>query len=148
VAAGALFVDERDRVMLVRPTYKEHWDIPGGYVEEGESPLQACVREVAEELGLRVEITRLLAVDWAPRPDEGDKMLFVFDGGRLNADQLSAIVFEDGEIDEWAFVDDSQLDELTIPRLARRIRATLKARREAQATYLEQGTTPFDQQTA
>src|SRR3954447_26147436 len=108
VAAGALFVDEQDRVMLVRPTYKPYWDVPGGYVEEGESPLQACVREVAEELGLRVEITRLLAVDWAPRPEEGDKMLFVFDGGRLTADQLAAIVFEDGEIGEWAFVDDSQ----------------------------------------
>jgi ADP-ribose pyrophosphatase YjhB (NUDIX family) len=48
VAAGALFVDEQDRVMLVRPTYKPYWDVPGGYVEKGESPLQACIREVAE----------------------------------------------------------------------------------------------------
>lgn len=134
--------------MLVRPTHKEHWDIPVGYVEEGESPLQACVREVAEELGLRVEITRLLTVDWAPRPDEGDKMLFVFDGGRLTADQLAAIVFEDGEIGEWTFVDDSQLDDLTIPRLVRRIRATPQARREAQTAYLEQGTVPVDRQSA
>jgi len=50
VAADALFVDEQDRVMLVRPTYKNHWDIPGGYVEEGKTPLQACMREVSEEL--------------------------------------------------------------------------------------------------
>ena len=42
-------------------------------------------------------------------------MLFVFDGGHLSTDQLSGIVFKDGEIDEWAFVDDSQLDSLTIP---------------------------------
>ena len=54
--------------MLVRPTYKEYWDIPGGYVEEGESPLQACIREVDEELGVRVEITRLLTVDWCTLP--------------------------------------------------------------------------------
>ncbi|MBQ1042754.1 NUDIX hydrolase [Micromonospora sp. C72] len=129
-------------MMLVRPTYKSHWDIPGGYVEEGESPLAACGREVYEELGLRVAIGALLTVDWAPRPDEGDKMLFVFDGGMLTTDQLAAIAFRDGEIAEWAFVEDHQLDELTIPRLARRIRATMQARKQTRTTYLEEGASP------
>lgn len=142
MAAGALFVDEQERMMLVRPTYKSHWDIPGGYVEEGESPLAACGREVYEELGLRVAIGALLTVDWAPRPDEGDKMLFVFDGGMLTTDQLAAIAFRDGEIAEWAFVEDHQLDELTIPRLARRIRATMQARKQTRTTYLEEGASP------
>ncbi|MET8121387.1 NUDIX hydrolase [Micromonospora sp. NPDC005291] len=142
VAAGALFVDEQERMMLVRPTYKAHWDIPGGYVEQGESPLQACAREVYEELGLRVAIGALLTVDWAPRPDEGDKMLFVFDGGMLTSDQLASVAFRDGEIAEWAFVEDRQLDELTIPRLARRLRASMHARREARTAYLEEGVLP------
>lgn len=142
VAAGALFVDERDRLMLVRPTYKSHWDIPGGYVEQGESPLSACVREVYEELGLHVAVGPLLTVDWAPRPDEGDKVLFIFDGGMLTPDQLSAISFRDGEIAEWAFVADEQLDELTIPRLARRLRATMQARRQTRSAYLEEGAIP------
>ena len=48
VAAGVLFFDEQGRVMLVDPTYKPGWEIPGGYVEAGESPLEACVREVKE----------------------------------------------------------------------------------------------------
>lgn len=52
VAAGALFLDSGGRVLLVHPTYKDIWDIPGGYVERGESPAAACRREVAEELGL------------------------------------------------------------------------------------------------
>ncbi|MEU4679369.1 hypothetical protein [Micromonospora sp. NPDC023737] len=69
----------------------------------------------------------LLTVDWAPRPDEGDKLLFVFDGGTLTADQLSAVSSRDGEIAEWAFVEDGQLDELTIPRLARRLRVSMRA---------------------
>lgn len=142
VAAGALFVDDRERIMLVRPTYKPYWDIPGGYVELGESPLSACVREVEEELGLKVKISDLLSVDWAPRDDEGEKMLFVFDGGRLTTDQLERIVFADGEISEWRFVDDATLDVLTIPRLARRLRATLAARRLARTAYLEQGAVP------
>lgn len=86
MAAGALFVDEADRVLLVEPSYKNYRDIPGGYVEEGESPLQACAREVREELGIKAAIGRLLVVDWAPNPGEGDKLLFLFDGGLLSTD--------------------------------------------------------------
>jgi 8-oxo-dGTP diphosphatase len=38
IAAGALFSDEHDRVLLVQPSYKDMWEIPGGYVEPSESP--------------------------------------------------------------------------------------------------------------
>ena len=142
VAAGALFVDDQDQVLLLHPTYKSYWEIPGGYIETAESPLAACRREVEEELGLQVEIKSLLAIDWAPHPEEGDKMLFVFDGGRLSPEQLAAIKFADSEIDEWSFVPESQLDELTIPRLARRIRQAMQARREQRTVYLQEGGVP------
>jgi ADP-ribose pyrophosphatase YjhB (NUDIX family) len=42
MAAGALFFDAADRILMVEPTYKDYWDIPGGYVETGESPLHAA----------------------------------------------------------------------------------------------------------
>ncbi|MEV4013370.1 NUDIX hydrolase [Nonomuraea angiospora] len=70
-AAGVLFFDEAGHVLLVRPTYKPYMDIPGGYVEPGETPHQACVREVREELGIQPAIGRLLVVDWAPLPQAG-----------------------------------------------------------------------------
>lgn len=35
MAAGALFFDDADRVLLVEPSYKDYRDIPGGYVETG-----------------------------------------------------------------------------------------------------------------
>jgi 8-oxo-dGTP diphosphatase len=83
MAAGVLIRDTDDNVLLVKPTYKDGWDIPGGYVEPGESPAQACSRELVEELGLRSPVGRLLVVDWAPHPDEGDKVLWIFDGGTM-----------------------------------------------------------------
>jgi 8-oxo-dGTP diphosphatase len=141
VAAGALFTDAGGRVMLVRPTYKPYWDIPGGYAEPRESPKSACLREVREELGLRVSIGRLLSVDWAPHPDEGDKILFIFDGGSLSDDQLAAIAFRDGEIAEYRFVPPGEIERLTIPRLARRLLTTLNLSRDGQlSAYLEDGT--------
>src|SRR5258707_14543061 len=90
VAAGVLIRDGSDRVLLVKPSYKAGWEIPGGYVEPGESPKQAARREVHEELGIDTPIGRLLVVDWAPHPDEGDKVLFIFDGGELGDENVSS----------------------------------------------------------
>ncbi|MEU8896894.1 NUDIX hydrolase [Nocardia sp. NPDC048505] len=41
IGAGALFVDESDRVLLVEPTYQDYWEVPGGIVEADEPPYAA-----------------------------------------------------------------------------------------------------------
>ncbi|WP_435610307.1 NUDIX domain-containing protein [Streptomyces sp. C10-9-1] len=139
MAAGALFFDEEDRVMLVEPSYKDYRDIPGGYVEEGESPRQACAREVQEELGIAPHIGRLLVVDWAPNPGEGDKVLYLFEGGRLSADDRRQIALQADELRGYDFHDADRVPELTIPRLARRIAAGIEARVNGLTAYLEHG---------
>lgn len=142
MAAGALFFDDADRVLLVDPSYKDYRDIPGGYVEKGESPLHACAREVHEELGIEPAIGRLLVVDWAPNPGEGDKVLYLFDGGRLTADECRHIELQADELRGYAFHDVEELPELTIPRLVRRITAGIEARAHGVTAYLEHGVAP------
>ena len=39
---------------------REEWELPGGRLEAGEDPVAACVREIDEELGLAVRVTRIL----------------------------------------------------------------------------------------
>ena len=89
---------ERGRVLLVHPTYKDTWDVPGGYVERGESPAAACRRELKEELGIDRAPLRLLNVDWAPNDREGDKLLFLFDCGPLGDDE-ARITLQADELD-------------------------------------------------
>jgi len=137
VAAGVLFFDDTGRIMLVRPTYKEFWDIPGGYVEAGETPTQAAAREVREEIGIEVEVGPLLAADWAPHPDEGDKLLLVFDGGTLTGRQRAAIRLQPEELHSYAFHDPVEAVVLLIPRLGRRVGAALEAHRAGRTAYLE-----------
>jgi 8-oxo-dGTP pyrophosphatase MutT (NUDIX family) len=49
-----------DRILLVRHTYGSRaWDLPGGAIKRREAPIDAAVREVAEELGLDI-------ADWRP----------------------------------------------------------------------------------
>jgi 8-oxo-dGTP diphosphatase len=140
-AAGALFFDDQDRVMLVRPTYKEYLDIPGGYVEPGETPYEACVREVKEELGIEPPIGRLLVADWAPHPTEGDKILFIFDGGQLSAEHLVNVRLDPGELAEKSFHAADELPTLLIDRLRHRILSALEARQQGMTIYLERGRT-------
>ncbi|WP_281945196.1 NUDIX domain-containing protein [Streptomyces olivaceus] len=142
MAAGALFFDAAGRILMVEPTYKDYWDIPGGYVETGESPLHAAVREVREELGITPPLGRLLAVDWAPNEAEGDKVLYLFDGGQLSQDQLASIELQQDELKSFAFVAADQLSERTIPRLARRIAAAVSSRTDTAPAYLEHGEEP------
>jgi 8-oxo-dGTP diphosphatase len=134
VAAGALFLDDQGRVLLVRPTYKSTWDIPGGYVERGESPATACRRELDEELGIDRQPLQLLSVDWAPNSNEGDKLLFIFDCGELGTDE-ARIELDTAELDQWKWVHLDQLDDYVLDRIARRIRSTTRA----DGVYLEHG---------
>ncbi|WP_328768629.1 NUDIX hydrolase [Streptomyces sp. NBC_00286] len=142
VAAGALFFDQAGRVLMVEPSYKDYWDIPGGYVETGESPLQAAAREVREELGITPRLGRLLAVDWAPNRSEGDKILYLFEGSRLTPEDLARITLQPDELTSFAFLAPAEINERTIPRLARRIHAAIDARTAAAPVYLEHGQTP------
>jgi ADP-ribose pyrophosphatase YjhB (NUDIX family) len=113
VAAGMLFRDTNGHVLLVKPSYKDGWEVPGGYVEPDESPAQGCARELVEELGDRRAPGRLLVVDWAPAPSEGDKLLFLFDGGVLDDVDIATLRPDGEEITEARFWPVSELDNLT-----------------------------------
>src|SRR5262249_39276476 len=68
-AAVAICVDAEGRVLLARRAVdpaKGLWDLPGGFVDEGEEPVEALVRELREETGLEIEPVSLLGTfsDW------------------------------------------------------------------------------------
>lgn len=141
MAAGALFVDDQDRILLVHKTYSNGWDIPGGYVDIGESPAAACRRELREELDLDREPQRLLVVDWAPNDGEGDKVLWLFDCGTLGDDE-QRIILDDSELDRWGWAPVSKIGDYVIPRLVRRLTQAHRAYVHGDSVYLEYGQPP------
>ncbi|RCV53384.1 NUDIX domain-containing protein [Marinitenerispora sediminis] len=137
-AASALLRDEVGRVLLVKPTYKPMWGLPGGTIEQLESPLTACRRECAEELGFVPRLTALVGVDWVPprfSPDHRPATAFVF-AGTLAPGEFESIRLPEDELSDARLVEPADLAEYLPEAAARRISACLKAEH---TVYLEHG---------
>jgi len=137
-SAGALLSDGDGRILVLEPTYKEGWTVPGGQVEEdGESPWAACRREVREETGLEVATGRLVCVDFLrPRPGRPGGMRFLFDCGVVPADDRARIVVQEGEIADHRWVVPDEAARLLSGPVGRRVAQGLGA---AGTRYLEDG---------
>ncbi|MBB4891527.1 8-oxo-dGTP diphosphatase [Streptomyces olivoverticillatus] len=70
VVGGAVF--DRGRLLAARrsapPELAGRWELPGGKLEPGETPREALVRELREELGIEVEPLERIAGEWPLRP--------------------------------------------------------------------------------
>ncbi|MCS6846255.1 MAG: NUDIX domain-containing protein [Anaerolineae bacterium] len=60
--ASAFILNERGHLLLQLRQDNRHWAMPGGRQDVGESITQTCVREVWEETGLHVRVTRLIGI--------------------------------------------------------------------------------------
>jgi 8-oxo-dGTP diphosphatase len=131
VSAAAVIGDGANRVLLVKPNYRDYWTLPGGICEFAEAPHSGCAREVSEELGVGQPIGALLSVDWQLSPDiygpsARPVIFFIFDGGTLPS--LASIRLQAAELDECRFAAAPELAGLLLPAAVPRVRAAIAAR--------------------
>ncbi|MFD7336856.1 NUDIX domain-containing protein [Streptomyces violascens] len=140
--AAALFLDAGNRVLLVEPNYREGWTLPGGTVESDtdETPRGAARRETLEEIGLDVQLGRLLAVDWVHGKARPPIVAYVYDGGVLDEDRLRAIQLQEEELLSWRLVPREDLLAHLPGALGHRVLAALDVLLEGRGTVeLENG---------
>jgi len=138
-AAGALITDEQGRVLLVNPTYKPAWEIPGGIVEENEAPRAAARREVREEIGLDMEPGRLLSLDYrhASSRRHIDILRFIFQGGALSPEEAANIRVQAEELSEWGFFTLAEAQARLTPDLGRVVAGCLDILDGIETQYIE-----------
>ena len=94
--AGGCVVNDQGKVLLQRRGDSDKWGFPGGAIEPGETPEMAAFREVKEETGLDVSISRLIGVytdlDMTyPNGDRSQSIVIAYEfqvvGGELVCDQ-------------------------------------------------------------
>ena len=138
MAAAALIRDEAGNLLIVKPTYRDGWLLPGGMVEPNESPKQACRREIKEEVGLELSVGRLLCVDYEGSDHRGAETLkFLFEAEMITQALAARIVLQESELSAHAFVSSEEALEKLNPFLSRRLRHALIAEKTGETFYLE-----------
>jgi 8-oxo-dGTP diphosphatase len=137
-SAGALIFDQAGRLLIVKPTYKSGWTIPGGVMEaDGETPWEACRREVREECGIDVRHGRLVCMDFRrPRPGKPGGIRFLFHCGTIDDQRLAAIVLQAEEISSHRLTALPEALSLLRRPIRRRVQAATSA---TGLVYLEDG---------
>jgi 8-oxo-dGTP diphosphatase len=112
--AAVVFITQNGAVLLVRRAVDPEggkWALPAGFIDYGEDPQAAAKREVREETGLEVRITRLIDV-LGPMPDSGAASILILyeaavTGGTLipqdDADRAEFFAPEDIPYEKIAF---------------------------------------------
>jgi 8-oxo-dGTP diphosphatase len=95
--AGTFLFDADGRLLLIKEDYgQRRYSLPGGQVEEGESPIDAAVREAREEIGCEIRVTGVVGVAlfrWT------DLSVTAFVGEIVSGEPHAAAVGEIAEVD-------------------------------------------------
>ena len=135
IVVAGLISDDAGRVLIVKPSHKDGWIFPGGYVEIGESPSSAFRREMTAEIGVDLPVApRLLSIDYRGSADE--YVMFIFDGGVFTKEMVEAINLPPRLL-EFRFVSPEEAKTLLRANSARRLMPTLEARSKTGIAYLE-----------
>ena len=135
VSCGILLLDPEGRVLLAHATGTNHWDIPKGQGEPGETEAQSALREMREETGLVIEEARLK--DLGRYAYRRDKDLHLFAARALPGEiDISCCCCtslfprrEDGvmipEMDDWRWTEPREVGRYASRSLARLFDTTL-----------------------
>jgi len=115
--AFAVIFDEERRVLLCHRRDMDAWNLPGGGIEPGESPWDATIREVREEVCLDVAVVRLTGLYWKP---ETQDLVFNFECRVIGG----ATALSD-EADDIRYFALAELPPNTAPSQVERIRDAL-----------------------
>lgn len=126
VVVAAAVVRDRGRILLTRRMEGAHlagyWEFPGGKLERGEPPEEACIRECREECGIEVDVRDILEVTFHRYPDK-DVLLLFYDC------QLAEGEVEHLGVAEHAWVTPEELEGYRLPPADARLVDKLRSNR-------------------
>jgi len=141
MAVAALIFNEQGQILILKPSYKKYWILPGGVVEKDESLAVALTREIKEEIDLDITNFKLAALDYcAPSLRNGvqntESLQILFDCGAIDSITEALIIVDGDEIIEYKFCDVEETLKLLSKPLRKRVGSYLDGR---ETVYLENG---------
>lgn len=136
VSAIGFILNEEQKILLVKPSYYEFWHLPGGFIDEGESPLQAVSREIFEEINLELTPKRLMIVDYNTGDNHKKEVIvFVFDFGPVAEDKFHKLKIDNEEVIDFGFFTMTDAMGLVGPDRSKRLELCYLAHQNKQFYY-------------
>ncbi len=123
-AAIILFNKNKELLILKLSYKKDGWGIPGGVVDEFESPINTVIREAKEEIGIKVNVLRCLVADFTKEKIDNyisESLQFVFFGGILKDEEIKKIKIDNKEIVDFKFVSLKKAEKILRKKISKRI---------------------------
>ena len=143
VAVAVLIFNDKKEILILKPSYRDYWIMPGGVVEKSEPLDQALLRELREELNLIIEFKNinLAIIDYRPERLEddvqkNDSLQIVFDCGMISEDLVKSIKMDNDEIIDFKFLPIEESFSFLNKPISRRLKAYFKNNK---AVYLKDG---------
>ena len=127
-ASGAFIFNEKNQLLILKPSYKEGWNLPGGVTDKFESPYQTVIRECKEETNLDIQIKELVLIDYIQETIDGhnfDHVEFYF---TAIVKSFTDIKIDNEEVIDYKFVDTTQAKEFLSENYYNRLQAVLRAK--------------------
>ena len=142
VAACCLIYNNAGEVLIVKPNYRDYWQMPGGNTDEFEAPRETAAREMQEEIGVSLPVKRLLCIDFSKsvhKEETLESLQFVFHAVYAQ----EKIVIGEDEIEDWRFAPVEEALSLVSSSSSKRLHWAVRAEKENTMYYLENGENPF-----
>jgi 8-oxo-dGTP diphosphatase len=138
MAICAIIRNAEDELLIVEPTYRNDWLLPGGIIEENESPREACEREIKEELGIDIKISRILCIEYqSAHSSKTESVQFIADGGIISDYEISKIQIQQSELKSYQFLKIESTKNILNTLLSARLEFAFKALESNSTIYIE-----------
>lgn len=144
MASGALIFNNNNELLILKTSYKDYWSIPGGVIDFDESPLEALIREIKEEIGINIKIKNLISLEYKSEKNKryaDESLQFIFLSEKFNSKDIKKIKVDGKEVIGYEFVPVSKALKLLSSRHSNRIKKLNN--NYNQFIYLENGKKNF-----
>jgi 8-oxo-dGTP diphosphatase len=110
-AVGLICLNQEGKMLAVKASYKDHWSLPGGVIDENESPRLAALRELQEETAITLAVDQLQFADVIyhyPKDGKRDLLHFLFIAKNVDAQATP----DEHEITEAKWVTPNEFKQL------------------------------------
>ncbi len=138
MAICAIVRNTQHAILIVEPTYRQDWLLPGGVIEVDESPVEACEREILEELGITLHISDMLCIEYqSQHSNKTESLQFIANGGIIDDQPISAITIREQELQSYEFASERVAQEKLNRLLWERMQFAFQGLREHRTIYIE-----------